>query len=143
MADQQKKDSNIIKSNELRVTWGTAVVGLLGLLATTWDKSVEAVLGSAATPGNKLVLIVAVLVTWAIVSSVDMVTRGNVTAKSQPTVVPLPKGLTATWTGKGKDVPDVMVSAARVDPKNGRTEFLVAKPKAEAAWVPSSELEFK
>jgi hypothetical protein len=117
---------------------GAALVAVLTAFDGIWNR----LFGEHAPGWARPVVIVALLATYAVIAAADILSRGY-TAGRRGDIIPMPKGLTATYKPGTDDRAQVTVTAVRFRrAEDDSSEFLIVKEDDSTAWAGRDELEF-
>ena len=87
----------------------------------------------------KPVVVIAVIVTFAVVAAADILARGYAAGR-RGELVPMPDGLQGTIEAPGAN-PKVAIVAARFSASaDGKAEYLIVKEDKSSAWIASDKL---
>jgi hypothetical protein len=115
---------------------GAALVAVLTAIDGVWDT----IFGAEAPTWAKPVVMISAIAAFSVVAAADILARGY-TAGRRGDIIPMPDGLTATYT-PGRDQ-QVRVAAVRFRrTEDDDSEFLIVKDDKTTSWASKDELAF-
>lgn len=123
--------------NLTRVTGlGAALVAVLTTFNGAWDT----IFGKSTPQWAKPVVIISVIGAFAVVAAADILARGYAAGR-RGDIIPMPNGLTATYTpGTDQEVGVAAVRFRRTEDDN--SEFLIVKDDKSTMWAGPDQLDF-
>jgi hypothetical protein len=115
---------------------GAALVAVLTAIDGVWDE----IFGADAPTWAKPVVMISAIAAFSVIAAADILARGYAAGR-RGDIIPMPDGLTATYT-PGRDQ-QVFVAAVRFRrTEDGDSEFLIVKPDKTTSWASKEELDF-